>query len=205
MAFLLRRDTNLNSNYLLLMLLAGFVAAVGLWTDTPHIVVGAMVLAPGFEPILRIPFGIVAGPRFLASRGWASTLAGYLALAIGSALAYPMLAMVTPGSPPDLSALRWVGYWSDITATGVLIALAAGAAGAIVVVAQRPVMSAGVMIALALIPSMAVAGMAAAAGDLPLAGHGLGRWLLEVACVVVAGGVVLGAKQLLVHRRHALG
>jgi hypothetical protein len=55
MAFLLRRDTNLSTNYLLLMALAGAVAAIGLWTNTLHIVVGAMVIAPGFEPCCARP------------------------------------------------------------------------------------------------------------------------------------------------------
>lgn len=50
MAALLRRETNVSSNYILAMLLAGVVASAGLWTDTVHIVVGAMVIAPGFEP-----------------------------------------------------------------------------------------------------------------------------------------------------------
>ncbi len=74
MAFLLRREANPSANYLALMALSGGVAAVGLWTDTLHIVVGAMVIAPGFEPLLRIPFGLTGGPPVLASRGTAPDL-----------------------------------------------------------------------------------------------------------------------------------
>lgn len=95
MAFLLRRETNLSANYLALMALSGSVAAVGLWTDTLHIVVGAMVIAPGFEPLLRIPFGLIGGPRALASHGLRSTVAGYLLLALGAALG-AVLVPVTP-------------------------------------------------------------------------------------------------------------
>jgi hypothetical protein len=58
----IRQESNPELNILLLMLLSGAVAAVGLATDAPHIVIGAMIIAPGFEPFLRIPFGLIAGP-----------------------------------------------------------------------------------------------------------------------------------------------
>nr|MBA3835965.1 DUF389 domain-containing protein [Sphingomonas sp.] len=137
MASLLRRDTNLSANYLLLMFLSGMVAAVGLWTDTVHIVVGAMVIAPGFEPLLRIPFGLIGGPRVLASRGVLSSVVGYLLLALGAALAALLLAAVDPSRSADLHSREWVGYWSQVTATGVLTAIVGGAAGAVIVTAQR--------------------------------------------------------------------
>ncbi len=204
MAFLLRLDTNLAANYLLLMALSGGVAAVGLWTNTLHIVIGAMVIAPGFEPLLRIPFGLVAGPRVLASRGLTSTLAGYGSLAVGAAITLLVLRLVDPGTSTDLETRSWVRYWSSVTGSGVVLSLIAGAAGAVVVTAQRSVLTAGVMIALALIPSMSIVAMAAVTGDFPLAGRGLMRWAVEAGSVLVAGALVLGLKQLLVHRRAAL-
>lgn len=205
MASLLRRDTNLSANYLLLMFLSGMVAAVGLWTDTVHIVVGAMVIAPGFEPLLRIPFGLIGGPRVLASRGVLSSVVGYLLLVLGAAVAALLLAAVDPSRSADLHSREWVGYWSQVTATGVLTAIVGGAAGAVVVTAQRPVLSVGVMIALALIPSASLIGMGLAFGDPILAGQAFTRWAVETLCVIGAGGVVLGAKQILVHKRRALG
>ena len=60
MAALLRRETNVSSNYLMAMFFSGVVAAAGLWSDMLHIVIGAMVIAPGFEPIIRVPFGHLA-------------------------------------------------------------------------------------------------------------------------------------------------
>lgn len=204
MAFLLRRDTNVSANYLALMACAGGIAAAGLWTNTLHIVIGAMVIAPGFEPLLRLPFGLVAGPRVLASRGAASTAAGYLALMLGGALALVTLRALDPGGSAELEARSWIRYWSQVTASGALVALIAGTAGALTVTAQRSVLSAGVMIALALIPSLTITAMALVSGDLPLAARSLIRWLVDVAAVVLSGAVVLGLKQATVHRRKAL-
>lgn len=205
MASLLRRETNPAPNFLSLMALSGAVAAVGLWTDTLHIVIGAMVIAPGFEPLLRVPFGLIGGPRVLASRGLTSTAAGYLALALGAVLTLLLLRVVDSTRPPDLEARYWVGYWSKVTPVGVILALIAGAAGAFTVTAQRSVLSAGVMIALALVPSLAIAAMALVSGNPELAGKALLRWGAEAGSVLLASGVVLAAKQRLVHQRRALG
>lgn len=56
---MMRRVTNVTVNYLLMMALSGGIAAFGLVSDQPHIVIGAMLTAPGFEPLLRIVFGLV--------------------------------------------------------------------------------------------------------------------------------------------------
>lgn len=61
MAFLLRRDTNFSHNFILLMFLAGGIAATGLAVNRLALIIAAMILAPGFEPLLRIPFGLVGG------------------------------------------------------------------------------------------------------------------------------------------------
>ncbi len=132
-------------------------------------------------------------------------MVGYLLLVLGAAVAAHLLAAVDPSRSADLHSREWVGYWSQVTATGVLTAIIGGAAGAVVVTAQRPVLSVGVMIALALIPSASLIGMGLAFGDPILAGQAFTRWAVETLCVISAGGIVLGAKQILVHRRRALG
>ncbi len=163
-----------------------------------------MVIAPGFEPLLRIPFGFIGGPRVLASRGLTSTVTGYLSLALGGAITLLLLHLVDPSTSTDLDARSWVQYWSSVTGSGIVLALIAGAAGAVVVTAQRAVLSVGVMIALALVPAMSIAGMAVVTGDLPLVGRSLLRWVVEASSVLIASALVLGLKQLLVHRRTAL-
>lgn len=199
MAALLRRETNVSSNYLMAMFCAGLIAAVGLWTETVHIVVGAMVIAPGFEPIIRLPFGLLGRQRASWIQGLSSTGLGYLALLAGAAAALLVLSVGQP-SGGTIGSRDWVQYWSSIQFSSVLVALAAGAAGAAIIAAQRSVLTAGVMIALALVPSAAIVGMALAAGELPLAAKGLLRWAVDAACVVVAGGLVF-----LLKRNHAHG
>ena len=85
------------------------------------------------------------------------------------------------------------------------MAIVGGAAGAAIVTAGRFILTAGVMIALALIPAMAITGMAAGVGDVSLLMTGLGRWALEAVAVMIAGAAVFTVKQRLIHKRRAMG
>lgn len=62
----------------------------------------------------------------------------------------------------------------------------------------------GVMIALALIPTAALAAMAIVAGDWPLAGKAALRWIIEVAVVIAFSAIVLGWQRYYVQRRRAM-
>jgi len=61
-----------------------------------------------------------------------------------------------------------------------------------------------VMVALALVPSMALVGVGLASGNPGLALGGLLRWGVEVTCVLVAGGTVLAIKRRVLHHRPVL-
>ena len=204
MAFLLRQDTNLALNYLVLMALAGAIAAVGLWTDTLHMVIGSMVIAPAFEPLVRMPFGFITGPRQIARSGLISAAAGYLLLAVGAIISVMILAAVDPTRSADLETRSWVQFWSTLTPTGIVASTFAAAAGAFVISGQRSVLTTGVMIALALIPSMAIVGMGIAVGDFSLAGRGFVRWAVDAALVVLVSATVLYLKRAYLQQHRAL-
>jgi uncharacterized membrane protein len=201
MAFLLRLDTNIDFNYLALMFLAGAIAAGGLWADKVHLVIGAMVIAPAFEPLIRVPFGLVSGMRLLAMRGVKSSLIGYAMLIVGAGIATLVLQWIDPKPDAVLENQVWVSYWSSFTPTGVFISLLGAAAGAVVVCGLRSVLTTGVMITLALIPGMSLVGMGIATADFQLAGKGFSRWAVDAALVLMLSAIVLGLKQTFVHRR----
>jgi hypothetical protein len=171
---LMRRESNLSVNYLLLMTLSGAVAAFGLVTDTLHIVIGAMLIAPGFAPLLHIAFGVL-GHRYGIKAGIQSTCAGYLLLAFGAALGMALALALHENTVSDLTRLHWVGYWSKIEATGVATSLLAGIAGGVITSSRQTVLATGVMIALALVPSMALVGMGIGSGNLALALDAMAR------------------------------
>lgn len=196
----LRRDSNVTFNYLVLMASSGAIACFGLVADTLHIIAGAMLIAPGFEPLLRIVFGLM-GHRYGARAGLRASLAGYLALAAGAAAAAPVALWLQGQGGAALQDLHWVGYWSRIEPGGVVVSLIAGAAGATIVSARLTVFATGVMVALALVPSMALVGLGLASGNLGIAWGGVLRWTVELACVLAAGGLVLAVKRRSLHHR----
>lgn len=67
------------------MATAGFLAGLGLVSGTLHLVIGAMVIAPGFEPFSRLALGLIEGSRAW-QRGLLDIAKGYAALAAGAAL-----------------------------------------------------------------------------------------------------------------------
>lgn len=199
-AFFIRSESNLMVNYLGFMFLSGGVAAVGLWQNAPHIVVGAMLIAPAMLPLLRIPFGIVGNDRILALRGVRSSLAGYAAVLAGALLTTILLRFVDPLPLEVFRAYTWVTFWSTLSAPAVAVAVIAAAAGALAVTSRRVIPLSGVLIALDLVPATGMAGMAVVLGDLGFAAQNLGRAAVDVAIVLTVGGGVLALKRWRMHR-----
>lgn len=190
---MLEREATMGANKVAAMAAAGAVATVGLLTNSVHLVLGAMVIAPGFEPFLKVALR-VAGRGRSFPRGFYDICAGWAALVVGATLT--ALALRVLGISADsvsggyLAAGELISYWRDITATATLVAVIGGAAGALLIVANRPVLTAGVMIALALVPGATLLGVAIAEGDLGLAADGAARWAHDAAIVTVVGAAV---------------
>lgn len=178
--------------------LVGALAAAGILTGALHIVIGAMVIAPGFEPLVRVALGIVQQRR-TSRDGVVDTLRAYGALLAGAAASAAVLAATgTPlpaGGESYHPAQELVSYWTTTTAASVLISVAAALAGVLLVFARRAVLTAGVMIALALVPALAIAAIAVLAADLDLLGRAALRFSVDVAAVVTVSGIVLGLRR----------
>jgi hypothetical protein len=200
----LARESNMAANALFLMAAAGSIAAVGICRDALHLVVGAVLISPGFEPLSRIALGVVAGSGAWR-RGLADTGKGYLALGAGAAatalvlraLGYPPLG----GRPSYLPAGSLLHFWTSVTTPGLIVSAVAGAAGTVLISANRAILTAGAMIALGLVPSAAITGMALITGNFGSAGKGMIRWSVEAAFVCAFSALVYWWKQVRVHRR----
>jgi hypothetical protein len=208
MEVVIGKNSNMTPSGALVMAIAGAVATFGIATNALHIVIGAMLIAPGFQPIVRTALGVVAGsPAW--RRGLKHTALAYLALGGGAALAALILQLM--GQSPlgtqestYLPAGVLVSYWTTLSVTSALVTFAGGAAGALLVATNRAVLTAGVMVALALVPGATIAALALVAGELAVAASGALRWLMEVALVLLASMVVLAWKRRSVQRRDAL-
>lgn len=204
MEVVMNKESAMTVNALLVMAIAGVLATAGIATNALHIVIAAMVIAPGFQPIVRTTLGIVGrSPSW--KRGALDVLRGYAALIAGAAATTLLLdAMgmsVLAGEGSYLPAGTLISYWVTIDGTSLIIAIVAAIAGAVLVAANRSILTSGVMIGLALVPGAAIVGVGLAVQEWGLLWLGLRRWLMEAGLVALCSLVVFLWKRVHVHKR----
>ena len=203
----LGKESNMTTSALLLMATSGAIATVGLSFNILHYVIAAMIIAPGFEPIVRIALGMAAGGS-VWRRGLRDMLRGYLALIAGAAAAAALLLFAGKGPLGSESSYLdpglLISYWMTISGSALAVDFVGGIAGAILVVTGRSVLTAGVLIALALIPAAALIGVGIASADFELITAGATRWALNVLLVLGASYLVLAWNRHSVQRRRLL-
>lgn len=169
--------------FAVLQILAVTIAVMGLVTDSAAVVIGAMLVAPLMSPIMGVAASLSMGWIARAAR----TMLLVLVAAAGSvALAY-LLTSFVPGSGLTAEVLAR----TSPGATDMVVALAAGLAGAYATV--RPNVSAslaGVAVAVALVPPLAAVGVALQAGEMGLAQGALLLFFTNLSAIVLAGLVV---------------
>lgn len=172
------KNTRLNLNYMVLVMLSTVVAAIGLIENNVAVLIGAMVIAPLLGPNIALGLGTALGDVTLMHQALVTTVAGIIlavALSLGIGIFWPFTL-----SSPELLARTEAGIDS------VALALASGAAAALSLTTGLPSVLVGVMVAVALLPPAATLGLMLGQGNLELAG-GAGLLLaINVVCVNLA-------------------
>lgn len=178
--------------YVTMTIISAVVATAGLLLDSPAVVVGSMVIAPLIGPALAASVGTVTEDRDLFTDGIKYQALG-VALAIASAAIFAWFVRTTNLVPPslDVAQLAEVSERLRPDILALAIALAAGIAGILSLATGVSVALVGVMIAAALIPPAAAAGIGIAYG-LPVAAAGSTVLVLvNVLSVNLAGLITL--------------
>jgi uncharacterized hydrophobic protein (TIGR00341 family) len=147
----------LNSAYLALTILASVVAGIGLTRDNTAAVIGAMVVAPLLGPNMALALGMVLGDRPLVRRALSTSAVGLLLCFAFAALLG--LALEVDPATPELASRTQVTIWD------LVLALAAGCAGALSYTTGAPTYLTGVMVAVALLPPAVASGMLLSQGQ----------------------------------------
>lgn len=175
-----------NSDFLLLTALSTIVVVFGLAADNVAAVIGAMVIAPLLGPILAFSFASALGDLELMTKASKTALSGLfvgLALSFGVGLLFELDLL-----SHELMSRTVVGL--DSTA----LALASGAAAALSIATGLPAALVGVMVAVALLPPAATAGLLAGAGEWDLSLRALLLLAINVVSVLLAALVVFFVK-----------
>lgn len=178
--------------YVTLTIVSALVATAGLLLDSPAVVVGSMVIAPLIGPALGAGIGTVLDERELLVSGVKYQLMG-VGLAIGSAAVFAWtvrtLNIVPPGM--NIAAVDEIEERLTPDLLSLVIALGAGVAGILSISTGVSVALVGVMIAAALIPPAAAAGIAIAFGEPAAATGATVLVFVNVLSVNLAGLVTL--------------
>lgn len=157
----LRKQARISRPFVILMMLSTLLASVGLILNSAAVIIGAMILAPLMAPIVSFAMGIARGDTQLLSSGlrsvaWGSILA--IVCAAGLAVVMPFSSMTS-----EIQARV------NPNILDLLVAVVSGIAAAYASSRSDIAQSlAGVAIAVALVPPLAVAGIGIGFGSAPI-------------------------------------
>lgn len=184
-------ESRLTVTFLAFLAIACLLAAVGVITDSPITIVGAMVVGPEFGPLAAVAVGLVR-------RRWDLVSRASVALGVGFPLAIGVTAAGTAlGSWANLfeaSVLEAnhavdfvykIGWWS------LIVAVLAGAAGMLSITSTKSAALVGVFISVTTVPAAGYAAVALILGQWGRFASSVGQLAVNMVGIVLAAVVVL--------------
>ncbi len=175
----LRENAQVSSTFLVFMVLSVLLACFGLYSDSAPVIIGAMILAPLMAPIISLSMAFARQDGVLMQNSAKTLLTGLL-MAIGFAMLFSILLPMQLETGEITARLR-------PTLLDLGIAMISGIAGAYAYARVDAAKSlAGVAIAVALVPPLAVSGIGLGWFDLRVALGALLLFLTNLAGIILA-------------------
>jgi uncharacterized hydrophobic protein (TIGR00271 family) len=185
-------ETQLSFNFVLFMVAAMQIAAVGIVLDEPILIVGAMVLGPEFGPLAGISVALVHRQADLARRSLIALAVGFPVGTVGAVAT--TLFMIWIGEFPDnFDETRhpFTDFITDPTFLSFFVAFVAGSAGVLSLTAAKSGALVGVLVSVTTIPAASNIGVAAAYGEWGDAGMACLQLALNLGGIIAAGVLTL--------------
>lgn len=189
-------SATISGGFLIFMVLASLIAAVGIVLDSPILVVGAMVVGPEFGPLAGVCVALVQRRSHLAVQSLTALAVGF-PLGIGMTVLATVLFKATEVIP-DAFDPAGHSLSSAIASPDFLsffVAFCAGIAGMLSLSTAKSGALIGVLISVTTIPAAANAGIAAGYGDWSTFSGSLGQLGVNLASMLVAGTLTLGLQR----------
>ena len=170
---------NLNRVYMSLVILSTIVAALGILRDNTAVVIGAMVIAPLLGPNVGLALSTTLADWGLGLSSIKTNAAGLL---VATVISIVLGMTMTVDAELYHIASRIELHMSDIA-----LALASGAAGVLAYTMGMSTAVIGVMVAVALLPPLVVAGLLLGDMQWELAYYSIILLLTNIICVNLAG------------------
>ena len=187
-------DSTLTWTFMAFMTLACLLAAIGVATNSPITIVGAMVVGPEFGPLAGVAVGLRLRRMEAVRRGVVALLVGFSGAIAATAvvgLLWRATGLVTAGSLLNSTRTEFIyqpGWFSLITA------LVAGAAGTLALTSAKSAALVGVFISVTTIPAAGNGALALVFGRFHEAGGSALQLLINLTGIVVAAYLVLLAR-----------
>ncbi len=185
-------ESRLNATFLAFLAIACLLAAVGVITDSPVTIVGAMVVGPEFGPLAAIAVGLVR-------RRWDLVRRAAMVLVVG----FPLAMLITAGGTAlgnaaglfDATAIagdeHQVDFVYEVGPWSLIVALLAGAAGMLSMTSAKSAALVGVFISVTTVPAAGYASIAAILGDWNRAVESIAQLVINLVGIVLAATLVL--------------
>ncbi len=195
-------NVEVSQSYILFMVAAMLIAAVGIYFNQPILIVGAMVVGPDFGPIAGICVALVNRSQRLARRSAAALFYGFL---VGTLATYAMTILLREvGQIPstiDFDSHTLVRFISNPDIFSVYVALIAGVVGMLSLTTAKSSALVGVLISVATVPAASNIGVAAAYADWSTAWGATAQLGLNLTSILVAGLITLTLQRRIYMRR----
>lgn len=178
------------ARYVLLMMVAGVVAGLGVITDNSILIIGAMAVSPDLLPLCATSVGLVSRRFRLAGKSFVTLLIGMglvMLVACAMSVALDAVGILDPSSTDYLGGLKGLAKADYVT---VLIAASAGVA-AILSFETRAANAVGVAISVTTVPASAYFGVAVAFSETDRAWGALEVLAINLSLLVLAGTLTL--------------
>jgi len=190
----LHQAVGLSPPYLAFFVIAAVIAAAGVLTDSPILIVGAMVVGPEYAPLASIAFGVHRRDGDLIGRGAMTFLVGVV-LAAAAAAAITLLvravdqvpAVYLEGERPLTSFITHPDLFT------VVVAAAAAVAGMLALTQDKAGTLVGVLISVTTIPAIAEIGVGVAFANGDEITGALTQLGINLVCLVTVGVLTLVA------------
>lgn len=170
---------DLNRVYMSLVALSTIVAALGILRDNTAVVIGAMVIAPLLGPNVGLALSTTLADWNLGLASIKTNAAGLFAALVIS-VAFGMAMVVD-------SELYHISSRTELHLSDIALALASGAAGVLAYTMGMSTAVIGVMVAVALLPPLVVAGLLLGDMQWELAYYSIVLLFTNIICVNLAG------------------
>jgi uncharacterized hydrophobic protein (TIGR00271 family) len=195
-------STELGGHFLSFMVLACLIASIGIYLDSPILIIGGMVVGPEFGPIAGFCVAIVHRRAGEARRSLLALAVGF-PLAILAAYLFTLLAKATGLLDADIESSQHAlsDFISHPDGFSFIVAALAGAAGVLSLTSAKSGALIGVLISVTTILAAANIGIAAALGDWSDWRGSIAQLVVNLVAIVLAGVGTLYVQHLLYRRR----